>query len=100
MRQERDERATGERSQGHAEDAAGQGEEDAIGEELAADAAAGSAESEASADLAAACRAAGEEEAGDVQAREAEQNAGGGEQEPRAAGKGCGAAANGPGARG
>ena len=62
-------------------------EEEAIGEELAADAASRSAESEAGADLAASCRAAGEEEAGDVQAGEAEQNAGGGEQEPERLGE-------------
>jgi hypothetical protein len=40
----------------------------------------GSAESEAGADLAAPCRAAGEKESGDVEASEAEQNTGGGEQ--------------------
>ena len=72
---------------GDAEHTTGEREEEAIGEELAADAAAGSAESEAGADLAAPCRAAGEEEAGDIQAGEAEQNAGGGEQEPERLGQ-------------
>ncbi len=87
VRQERDERADRERSHGRAKDTACHRKEQAIGEELAADAAAGSAESEAGADLAAPCRAAGEKEAGDVQAGEAEQNAGGGEQEPERLGE-------------
>ena len=65
---------------GDAKHTACHGKEQAIGEELTADTASGSAESEARADLAAPCRAAGEKEAGNIQAGEAEQNAGGGEQ--------------------
>ena len=87
MGQERDEGAHGERSERDAKDTAGHREQEAIGEELTADAASGSAESEAGANLAAACRAAGEKEAGDIQAGEAEQNAGGGEQEPERLGE-------------
>jgi hypothetical protein len=47
---------------------------------LAPNAASGSAESEASADLTAPSRTASEKESGNVQASEAEQNTGGGEQ--------------------
>ena len=80
VRQERDEPADRQRSDGRAKDTACHRKEQAIGEELAPDAASGSAESEAGADLAAPCRTAGEEESGDVQASEAEQNTSGGEQ--------------------
>src|SRR5262249_12407448 len=86
-RQERDEPADRKRSHGRAKDTACHRKEQAISEELTADTASGSAESEARANLAAPCRAAGEKEAGNIQAGQAEQNAGGGKQEPERLGK-------------
>ena len=87
MRQERDEPADRKRSQGHAKDAASARKEQAIGEKLTSDPASGSAESETGADLPPARRAAGEKEAGNIEAGEAEQDAGGGEQEPERLGE-------------
>ena len=80
-------RAHGGRREGDAKHAAGDGEEQAIGQKLVADAGAGGAEGEAGGQFAGAGGAARQEEAGDVQAGEAEQNAGGGKQEPERLGK-------------
>src|SRR5262249_6314162 len=63
VRHERDEPADRKRSHGRAKDTACHRKEQAISEELTADAASGSAESEARANLAAPRRAAGEKEA-------------------------------------